>query len=381
MSKNKNNSNETTAYTPGLKVKSQIIVRKTRKLPLKGEVLVKVGDKVKFNTVVAKGNVPGDPYSITGSTLLGVEDSDLPRYVCKKIGQTVKKDEICAQRIMLFGLMKNFVRSPIDGTLESVSDLTGSMIFKEHPVPVEIESYIPGTVVEILPNEGAVIETYAAYINGIFGIGGESHGKIEIVTNSPDEILLPEIITFKNKGNIVVGGAFAPIETIKKAIEIGVVGMIVGGINQKDIIDFLGYEIGVAITGQEDISLTLIITEGFGKMGMSQKTFNLLKKFNGSYASINGATQIRAGVIRPEIIIPHEPFVTKEEQEMEMGLIPGTLVRIIRDPFFGKIGTVVSLPVNLQVIETNSEVRVIVIEIENGRCVTVPRANVEIIEE
>ena len=37
---------------------------------------------------------------------------------------------------------------------------------------------------------------------------------------------------------------------------------------------------------------------------MAEKTFNLFKKFNNHVASMNGSTQIRAGVIRPEIVIP-----------------------------------------------------------------------------
>jgi len=60
---------------------------------------------------------------------------------------------------------------------------------------------------------------------------------------------------------------------------------------------------------------------------------------------------------------------------------PGTPVRIIREPYFGEIGTVASLPVELQKVETGSDVRVLVVRLDDGREVTVPRANVEIIEE
>ncbi|HDD69413.1 MAG TPA: hypothetical protein ENG61_03545, partial [Candidatus Korarchaeota archaeon] len=60
---------------------------------------------------------------------------------------------------------------------------------------------------------------------------------------------------------------------------------------------------------------------------------------------------------------------------------PGTLVRIIREPYFGQIGRVVSLPIELQVIETESKVRVAEVELEGGKRVVVPRANLEIIEE
>jgi len=144
----------------------------------------------------------------------------------------------------------------------------------------------------------------------------------------------------------------------------------------------MGEEIGVAITGQEEAGLTLIITEGFGRMRMSKQTFDLLKGFEGYMASVNGATQIRAGVMRPEIIVPHEEeFEQASGEELSAGMVPGTPVRIIRKPYFGAIGKVVSLPVELQQVESESYVRVLEVELDDGRVVTIPRANVEIIEE
>ena len=62
-------------------------------------------------------------------------------------------------------------------------------------------------------------------------------------------------------------------------------------------------------------------------------------------------------------------------------MIPGTPVRIIRQPYFGAIGKVVSLPVELQQLESESHVRVLNVELDEGNIVTIPRANVEIIEE
>ena len=44
--------------------------------------------------------------------------------------------------------------------------------------------------------------------------------------------------------------------------------------------------------------------EGFGDIAMAQRTFELMRSHDGRMASVNGATQIRAGVMRPEIVIP-----------------------------------------------------------------------------
>jgi len=68
------------------------------------------------------------------------------------------------------------------------------------------------------------------------------------------------------------------------------------------------------------------------------------------------------------------------EDELSSGMKSGTKIRIIRKPYFGALGEVVSLPIELQKVESESSVRVIEIELESGERVIVPRANVEIIE-
>ncbi len=240
-----------------------------------------------------------------------------------------------------------------------------------------------GKIKEVLPNEGVIIENEAAYIQGIFGIGGERNGEIAIVAKSPDEILKPEAITPEHKGKILIGGSLATLEVLKKATEVGAKGVVVGGIRSVDITQYLGYEIGVAITGEENIPLSVIATEGFGEMSMSDKTFKLLSRFAGEKAAINGATQIRAGVLRPEIIIPLQKKSARKTEESEvakMGMRPGTPIRIIAEPYFGEIGIVSRLPVDLLKVETGALVRVVEIKLGNEN-VVVPRANVEIIEE
>jgi hypothetical protein len=100
--------------------------------------------------------------------------------------------------------------------------------------------------------------------------------------------------------------------------------------------------------------------------------------------SATGETQIRAGVMRPEIIIPiadSREEIDESEDDFAGGMGKGTLVRIIREPYFGAIGKILDLPVELQRIESRSMVRVMEVELENGEKVIVPRANVEIIEE
>ncbi len=370
------------AYTPGLKVTKGMIIKKKRRLPLEGEVLVEVGATVKAEDVVAKADLPGNVQLLNVANLLSVQPNEVEEYMLKPIGETVSKDEIIATTKGLFGLFKSQARSPIDGTIETISDVTGQVILREPPIPVELKAYTDGTVTETIPNEGATVETYGTYIQGIFGVGGETLGDLIVVANSPNDILTPEQILPEHKDNIIVGGSLVTTDTIQKAVQLEVNGIIAGGIDDADLRQLLGYELGVAITGSEKLGITLVITEGFGSIAMAERTFALLKAREGMKTSINGATQIRAGVVRPEIVIPFVSEGEDTEADATVGLLGiGSSVRIIREPHFGKLGRVTELPIELQELETEAEVRVLQVEFENGEKTTLPRANVEVIEE
>ena len=374
------------AYTPGLKVTEGMTIEKERRLPLEGEVLVEAGARVKAEDVVAKADLPGNVQLLNVANLLSVPPNEIAEHMLKPVGAPVSKDEIIATTKGLFGLFKSQARSPIDGTIEAVSDVTGQVILREPPIPVEVKAYTDGTVTETVPTEGVTVETYGTYIQGIFGIGGETVGNLVIVAKSSSDDLTAEQILPEHRDSILVGGSLVATDAIQKAIQHGVRGIIAGGIDDADLRELLGYELGVAITGSEKIGITLVITEGFGRVAMAEQTFILLTAREGMKTSINGATQIRAGVVRPEIVIPlaseDAGSVSDAEDDAAGGILEvGSSVRIIREPYFGQLGRVTELPVELQSLETEAQVRVLRIELENGEQTTLPRANVETIEE
>ena len=372
------------AYTPGLKVTERMTIHKERRLPLEGEVLVKAGATVKAEDVVAKADLPGNVQLLNVANLLSLPPNEIAEYMLKPVGEVVSKDEIIATTKGLFGLFKSQARSPIDGTIEAVSDVTGQVILREPPIPVEVKAYTDGTVTETTPTEGVTVETYGTYIQGIFGIGGETVGNLVIVAKSSSDDLTAEQILPEHRDSILVGGSLVTTDAIQKAIQHGVKGIIAGGIDDADLRELLGYELGVAITGSEEIGITLVITEGFGRIAIAEQTFILLKAREGMKTSINGATQIRAGVVRPEIVIPLESMdagSASDDTDGAEGILEvGSSVRIIREPYFGQLGRVTELPVALQNLETEARVRVLRVELENGEQTTLPRANVEAIE-
>jgi len=370
------------SYTPGLKVLKSTKILKERRLPLKGSVESKVGDIVKPNDIVAKTDLPGNVQMINVANQLNIDASDINQCMIKTTGESVHKNDLIAETKGIFGFFKSSVLSPVDGTIETISNVTGQVVLRESPIPVEVDAYIEGKVNEVISEEGVVIKANGVFIQGIFGIGGESRGEIKTIVDNRESEITKDMITVEEKGKIIIGGSFISIDAYKKAIECEVGGIVVGGFNYYDLEEILGYTLGVAITGSEDLHTSLIVTEGYGKIQMGQQTFDLLNSHNGKLASINGATQIRAGVIRPEIIIPldsSDALRDSGDSNKSDGMTIDSLVRVIRSPNFGKIGVVKELPPELRKMESETMVRVAIVHIDGNRF-EIPRSNLEVVE-
>jgi hypothetical protein len=335
--------------------------------------------------VVARTELPGDATPINLANQLSLAPADLPECLLVREGERIEVGEVLARTKGIFGMFKAEYVSKVAGLVESVSHVTGQVIVRGASIPVVVRAFVSGTVAEILPGEGVVVEADVSFVQGIFGIGGEAFGPIVMACQDHTEEFSPDLITDAMRGAIVIGSARLPGATIRRAIEVGASAVVSGGMDDADLRDVLGYDLGVAITGTEDIGVTVIITEGFGEIAMAPQTFELLASRAGAAAAVNGATQIRAGVLRPEIVIPlagagdaasdDAPAATHVAGVLEKG----TAVRIIRDPHFGVIGTVAAMPPEPAVLGSGSKARVLEVLCESGETLTVPRANVEII--
>ncbi len=378
------------AFTPGLKISAATTIEKTRRLALKGKVLVGIGDAVEPDTIVASASLPGILQTVRVPEQLGVDIHIALESIKVQVGDHVEAGQVIVETRGLFGrLFRSSLTSPIGGTVELIASTTGHIGLRGASIPVEKSAYIPGTVLEVLPSEGVVIGCTGGMIQGIFGVGGERMGRLMMISSQADDILQADQIPPGSAGCILVAGAGITAEALRKAAVLGAAGIVCGGIIDSELISFMAqelnqpdYDIGVAITGQELISFTLIVTEGFGHIAMADRTFELLRSFEGKTACINGATQIRAGVIRPEIIVPltgQSVNLDKSERFNEGELAVGTTIRLIREPYFGQIAKVTELMTDLVKLETGAMARALKAELLNREVVTVPRSNVEIV--
>lgn len=374
------------AYSPGLQIRQRVLHASRRILPIPGDVLVNVGDRVTSQQIVAQTFMPGDVTPINVANQISAAPSEVPNCMLFSEGDEVHEGDILARSKGIFGFFKAETTTKTSGKIESISHVTGQVILRGAPLPIQVRAYQAGTVKEVIPKQGVIIESEVTFLQGILGIGGEAYGIIQFACQNNQEPLEAHLLNESMKDKIVIGGARMTGDAVKRGIEIGAAAIISGGMDDEDLKEILGYDLGVAVTGSENIGTTLIITEGFGDIAMAERTFRLLKEREGAEAAVNGTTQIRAGVLRPEIVIPLEDDTKSDtnpdtKDKSEMGILEiGVPVRIIRDPYFGLLGAVGQMPTELRTLESGSESRVLEVILDSGKAVVVPRANVELIE-
>ncbi|NLF40014.1 hypothetical protein GX586_11245, partial [bacterium] len=191
------------AYTPGLKVLAATTIRRCRRLPLPGAVLVRAGDRVGAEQVVMRTELPGPADMVNLVSMLGVMPAELPRYVVRKVGDSIAKGDLLAESKGFLGLFKTRIEAPMAGTIEAISPVTGQMTVRSPAVPVEVHAYIDGVVAEVVDTESVTVETSGAFIQGIFGVGGETNGVIAMIAERPDEPMDPARITPAHKGAVL----------------------------------------------------------------------------------------------------------------------------------------------------------------------------------
>ena len=81
-------------YTPGLKVVRQVRHRVRRVLPIAGDVLVKVGDRVDAEQIVAQTFMPGDVTPLNLANVLSISPGDVKASLLKQEGEKVEVGEL-----------------------------------------------------------------------------------------------------------------------------------------------------------------------------------------------------------------------------------------------------------------------------------------------
>lgn len=314
-------------YAPAVIVSPLTLIRRERRLPAPGEILVREGDRVDAVQVIGQVAVPGEFHILNLAEALGVPRRAVRRYLKVKPGDEVRKGDVLAAR---GGLNRRVCRAPIAGTVTGIGG--GRLIIEAPSQIVEVRAGCPGLVRRVIPRKGIVLQISGALIQGAWGNGREDFGVLRVLTDARDKPLRERHIDATCRGAILVAGLLNDEEALQQAVEMQVRGIIVGGLAPEILDKAL------------EVSFPVVTTEGIGPLPMSEPVFRLLSTHNGREAALDGRLFQDRERRRPEIIIPLPAEPRTEASQLPIApLQTGDTVRLLRAPHIGKTGTVVDI--------------------------------------
>jgi hypothetical protein len=368
---------------------SGAVARIERRLPSAGEILVRQGQRVEPEEVVAKAFLPGTPVIVNLARALSIAPSMVERAMAREVGNKVAQNEVLARSSRIGG---RTCLSPISGKIEAVDSETGYVTISPDPVVYELQATVRGLVMEIISGQGVVIETPAAQVFGAFGIGHERSGVLQLQVTDPSEPIMPDKITAKSAYAILIGGSGITAAALRRAVKEQVRGVIVGGIEEAELRAFLGadslgcwrtgngsWQFPIATAGQSD-ELTLVVTEGFGTHSMSQPLFELLALHDRQEALIEGLTRLRGPMRRPRVVIPLSSRTSGVQLEPPRPTLrPGATVRLLDSEHLGRTGQIRSVSNVPRRLPSRARVPSVEVILDDSTALLLPKTDVEIL--
>lgn len=256
------------------------------------------------------------------------------------------------------------VRAPEASVFLAYSRADGSALLVTLGAEEPVIGHVSGTVLQVTRAFISVVVP-GARLEGVGGIGDAVHGELAVAVHTHDEELRAGAIDVSAAGKILIGGSRASAETLTRARAMGVAGIVLGGILDKELRDFEAIqrrrrEIG-GLTG----SFAVILLEGFGKVALDAQLFAWLRSHAGRTASLFGEERL----LYVHDAAPPPPRVPLASV--------GDRVLIHRRPFQGRSGVLVGVLDELH--DTPSGIPAVtgVVRLEDGRLAPIPLANLE----
>lgn len=337
------------------------IVRE-RLLPVKGDTLVRLNQKVSSNDVVAEARFAREHVLLDVARILHVHPGIADRLIkCKLDDRLTAGAEIAAGK----GLFPRTVIVPREGRVVAVGG--GQVLMEVGETKIELRAGIPGVVIEIVPDRGVVIQTSGALIQGVWGNGRIDAGQLINLAESPDGVLTAGRLDVSLRGAVILGGMVKDAETLKVAGELPVRGLILSSIYPS------------LIQQAREMRYPIVAIDGFGPMPMNSVAYKLLSTNVKRDVTVNAEAYDRYTGARPEVIIPLPISSEAPELHEVETFAPGLQVRLRRPPALGMIGSIVTVKPGLTVLPSGLRAPAAEVKLENGETVVAPLVNLEVV--
>jgi hypothetical protein len=358
----------TDVFIPSLtqtRVIKSVRIRRERLLPMRGAVMVAIGNRVGALDIVAKANWMGHLRPVPLGRYLRTTDAKLPDYLLKKPGEDIAEGEVIASKPEFFGTLKRFYRAPAQGRIAALQGTWLAVDLLD--AAFELKALYRGSIINVMPRLGVVIEATGALAQGVWGAGGEGYGVLRRMVDAPDGILAEDKVDVSARGSILLAGAGATEEAIRRAAQEHAAGLIVGGLQPQ--LRQLATE----------LSFPILVTEGMGERTMASAIFELLGSHDGDETAINPFAGGGRGTARPEAFIPVLTTGTAATPQATLVAEVGAPVRIVGGSHLGETGKIVETPSMPRALESGVSAWGAEIELPAGGRVFVPWENLELL--
>lgn len=364
------------------------MARIERRLPFPGEVLVRQGSRVEPEDIVAQTLKPEPPQIINVARSLGIPPGQVYRAMRREVHNKVEAGQVLARAT---GIVGRSCLAPVTGMIADIDSETGYVTIAPDPIEYALQATVRGIVMEVIPYEGVVIEAPSSQVYGAFGVGEDRSGVLRLLATDPGDVVRPEQIDARSAYAILICGAGISAAALRRAVQEQVRGIIVGGIDEADLRDFLGWpdlrgwQVGQhswqwpdpAVAG--DPKLTILVTEGFGARPMNAATFDLLSAQDRQEALIEGVTRLRRPLRRPRVVIPLTRSSGAQVDPTRPTLRPGASVRLLDHAHLGQIAQVRSVSSAPRRVASRVSLAAVEVVDAGGAAFWLPRTCVEVL--
>ncbi len=338
-------------------------IRRERVLPVPGAVTVRVNEKVQASHVVAEAEIVPRHYFLDVVRGLGVAEHNVGRYIVRREGDRVDAGEVLAGPV---GIARRTIRAPADGHVITIS--RGRVLFEARGELLALRAGFPGVVIATDGTRSVTVEATGALIQAVWGNGRQDYGVMRMVGEGPADRLKTDQLDVNLRGAVLVAGICDHPAPFHQATELSVRGVILGGL-ASDLIPVA-----------QRLPYSVVVLEGFGERPINPPAFHLLSSNIGREVAIDAQLPHPYRLQRPEVIIPLPATRDIELPDEVIPLKSGVRVRILRAPYQGEVGPVQSILDHA--VEYPSGIRAMSAKIElgGGNVVTVPIANLEVLQ-
>lgn len=352
-----------------------------RRLPAQGDILVRIGSRVEPDDTIGQTTIPQPAVFLDVAGTLGVEPQDVPRRVKRNVGERVAAQQVLAKR------GNRRCAAPTTGTLSVIDGETGIVVITPDPVTSTIPASVRGYVADVTPGRAVLIETAAAVIQGVFGVGSEQFGVLRLLVTDRNDMITPEMIDARSAYAIIIGGAGITADALRKAQQEQVRGVIVGGIDQAELQNFVQTQTNGAWQGDwyafgqqpmPEIAPTLLVTEGFGVHPMAEPLFDLLTRYDRQEAFLDGRMTVWSPMERPRLVIPLPRLQGGQDSAAPQEFQVGSIVRLLDEQHLGSVGRVTAVQERGQ-LASGVRTTIVTVQIGEAERIVLPRTAVEVI--